>query len=186
LLFGPPGAGKGTQAKKIEEKYQLEHISTGDLLRHEIKKKTKIGIKAKLLIDDGNYVPDEMIIELIKHKISTQNKAGYILDGFPRTINQANVLDNIFTELGTSLTAMISIDVNKEELIKRLILRANKSERPDDRDEKIIRRRLNIYDNVTSKVKSYYKNINKYCSVDGNNNIEKVFDAICNEIDKNK
>ncbi len=184
VLFGPPGSGKGTQAKKIKEKYGLKHLSTGDLLRHEIKKKTKIGIEAKRLINDGNYVPDEMIIELIKCKISTQNKTGYILDGFPRTINQAKVLDDIFTEHETSLTKMISIDVNKKELIQRLILRAQESERPDDRNEKIIRRRLNIYEDVTSKVKKYYQNINKYCSINGNNNIDTVFSTICKEIEK--
>ncbi|MEA3317206.1 MAG: adenylate kinase [Bacteroidota bacterium] len=186
ILFGPPGAGKGTQAKKITKKYGLEHLSTGDLLREEIKKNTEIGIEAKRLIDDGNYVTDKMIIEILKSKISSQNKTGYILDGFPRTINQAKELKNIFAEYNTSVTAMISINVNKKELINRLIQRANEHNRPDDRDEKIIEKRLNIYENVTSKVKEYYNNINKHYSINGNNNINQVFSAICEKIEKTK
>nr|MDA3778998.1 nucleoside monophosphate kinase [Bacteroidales bacterium] len=152
----------------------------------EIKKKTELGLEAKRLIDDGNYVSDKMIIEILKSKISSLNKTGYIFDGFPRTINQANELQKIFANYKTSLTTMISINVDNDELIKRLILRAEKSERPDDRDEKVILKRLEIYKNVTSELINYYKNINKHHSIDGNNSINKVFTTICKKIEDTK
>jgi adenylate kinase len=185
ILFGPPGAGKGTQSKKIIEKYKLSHISTGDILRKNIEKKTALGIEAKKLIDDGNYVPDDMAIQLINNELSIQqNQNGFIFDGFPRTTYQAERFSNILSKYGGDVSLMISIEVEENKLIERLVNRSKESGRPDDRQEEIIRKRLSIYHSRTSCIKDYYKSLGKFESIDGNGEIDVIFDKICTVITK--
>lgn len=185
ILFGPPGVGKGTQSKKIADKYNLIHISTGDALRKAIIKKTPLGIEAQKLIDDGNYVTDEMAIELIKEELNNyEDLNGFIFDGFPRTIFQAEQFPNILSKYGGKVNLMISMFVDEGILIKRLLNRAEESGRPDDREAEIIHKRIGIYNETTACVKDYYKSLGKYESIDGNGKIDVIFDKICTVIDK--
>ena len=185
ILFGPPGAGKGTQSKKITEKYNLVHISTGDALRNAIAKKTSLGIEAQKLIDDGNYVTDEMAIGIIKEELGNHKGAnGFVFDGFPRTTFQAEQFPEILSIFGGNVNVMISMFVEEGKLLERLINRAMESGRPDDREEEIIYKRIEIYNETTACVKDYYKSLGKYESIDGNGEIDVIFDKICNVIDK--
>ena len=136
VLFGPPGAGKGTQSQKLIDKYNLVHLSTGDLLRSEIAAGTELGLKAKALMDQGILVPDEVVIGMIDNKLKeNKNAGGFIFDGFPRTVPQAEGLDRLMAENGTEITCMIALEVDEEELTKRLLLRGKSSGRPDDQNE---------------------------------------------------
>ncbi|MDA3953927.1 MAG: adenylate kinase [Bacteroidales bacterium] len=185
ILFGPPGSGKGTQSKKITEKYNLVHISTGDALRNAIIKKTSLGIEAQKLIDDGNYVTDEMAIEIIKEELDNHECAnGFVFDGFPRTTFQAEQFPEILFKFGTNVNLMISIVVDENILIERLLNRAKECDRPDDREEEIIYKRLEIYNETTACVKDYYKSLGKYESIEGNGEIDGIFDKICTVIEK--
>jgi adenylate kinase len=187
VLFGPPGAGKGTQSQKIIEKFKLVHISTGDVLRTAIQKKTPLGIEAQKLIDDGNYVTDEMAFELIQTELEVNNNAkGFIFDGFPRTTLQAERFPGFLTEYGGDVNVMISLEVEENKLIHRLIKRSEQSGRPDDREEEIIKKRIGIYNQRTACVKDYYKSLGKYEAVDGNGEIDVIFDEICTIIEKYK
>ena len=151
VLFGPPGAGKGTQSEKLIEKYQLVHLSTGDILRGEIAAGTELGLEAKKLMDEGALVPDEVVIGMISSKLD-QNKGvkGFIFDGFPRTTAQAEALDSLLSEKSTSITTMLALEVDTEELTKRLLLRGKDSGRADDQNEEIIRNRISEYNNQTA------------------------------------
>ena len=183
VLFGPPGAGKGTQSQKLVEQFNLIHLSTGDLLRSEIKAGTQLGTEAKVLMDQGKLVPDEIVIGMIRNKLeANQDAAGFIFDGFPRTEKQAEALDDLLSEEGTSITMMLALEVNEAELIKRLLERGKDSGRADDQDEKVIRERLNVYQAQTAILKEYYKKQDKFEGVNGSGTIEEVFERLSNSI----
>ena len=183
VLFGPPGAGKGTQSQKLIDKYNLVHLSTGDMLRAEIKAETKLGLEAKGLIERGELVPDNVVIGIIAGKLEGNPAAkGFIFDGFPRTVPQAEALDNLLHEKGTSITQMLALEVNEEELTKRLLLRGKDSGRADDQDESIIRNRVNEYNTKTAPLKKYYASQNKLTEVEGIGSVDDIFSALCKAI----
>ena len=180
ILFGPPGAGKGTQAKIIISKYNIVQISTGDMLREEVKLATDLGKAAKVIMDKGNLVPDDIIMSMIEKRIKKQDcKNGFILDGFPRTFKQAVKLDMILDKLKIKIDKVIEIDVNEDLLLKRITKRAAESEtlRGDDNSE-ILKNRIYVYKKDTLPVLKYYKNLNKLYTVDGMQNIENVSEDI--------
>lgn len=184
ILFGPPGSGKGTQAKMLVDKYGLTHISTGDLFRHEIGNKTPLGLKAQEYMDQGFLVPDEITIGMLENRVNeVQNPKGYILDGFPRTIAQSESLDAFFKNLGTQVTHLLALSVNDDELVKRLLERGKTSGRPDDANEEVIRKRIVEYNAKTSQVFDYYAKQNKSESVDGVGSIEEIFVRLCEALD---
>ena len=183
VLFGPPGAGKGTQSNQLIEKYGLVHLSTGDIFRANIKDETKLGVLAKGFIDKGQLVPDEVTIDILKSEaLKFDNPKGFIFDGFPRTNKQARALDDFLVEIGTSITQMISLDVDEEELKSRLALRAKDSGRVDDADPAVIQNRINVYRQETAPVKDYYFGQSKWMKINGQGTIEditqRLFDAI--------
>ncbi len=185
ILFGPPGCGKGTQSDKLVEKYHLVHISTGNLLREEMRMKTPLGLEAKSFIDKGQLVPDEVVIGMVdsffdKHK----DAKGFLFDGFPRTVAQAEALDKLLELKKTEIHRVIVLDVDEEELIKRLILRGKTSGRTDDADEKIQRNRQAVYKHETLPVAAYYKKARKVSHVNGMGGIEEIFDRIAGDLDK--
>jgi len=185
VLFGPPGAGKGTQSEKLIEKYKLVHLSTGDILRGEIKAGTPLGMAAKKLMDAGDLVPDEVVIGMIGAKLEQNRDApGFIFDGFPRTAAQAEALDKLLNSLGTSIDMMLALEVDEEELTKRLLLRGQSSGRPDDQNEEIIRNRVKEYTSKTAPLKDYYSGQNKFKGVKGVGSVEEIFAALSNIIDK--
>ncbi|WP_207429598.1 adenylate kinase [Pedobacter sp. SYSU D00535] len=185
VLFGPPGAGKGTQSQKLIEKYQLVHLSTGDILRNEIANGTELGLEAKKLMDQGVLVPDEVVIGMISNKLDANKDArGFIFDGFPRTVAQAEALDILLASKQTAISGMIALNVNDAELEKRLLLRGKDSGRPDDADPAIIRRRIEEYNNKTAPVANYYKSQGKYVGINGIGSIDEIFTEICNVVDK--
>lgn len=179
ILFGPPGSGKGTQAKTIVEKFDLTHISTGDLFRYEIGNSTPLGLKAKQYMDDGLLVPDEVTIGMLENKlVSTPNPNGYILDGFPRTIAQAEALDKLLDSRGTKVTHLIALDVDDNEIVKRILERGKTSGRPDDQNEEIIRQRIDQYNELTSPVYDYYAKSEISDKVNGIGDLPVVFNRI--------
>ena len=184
VLFGPPGAGKGTQANLLIEKYNLVHLSTGDILRGEIAAGTKLGLEAKSLMDRGDLVPDEVVIGMISSKLDNNpNVNGFIFDGFPRTAAQATALDNLLAEKGTSISAMLSLKVEDEELIRRLLSRGESSGRSDDQDESIIANRINEYNNKTAPLKEYYSAQNKLSEIEGDGTVEDIAEKLNDVID---
>jgi adenylate kinase len=184
VLFGPPGAGKGTQSQKLIEKYQLVHLSTGDLLRGEINAGTTLGLKAKELMDKGILVPDEVVVGMIENKIKENSMAkGFIFDGFPRTVTQAQALDYMLKQNNTSITCMIALEVEDEELFKRVLLRGQTSGRPDDQNATLVRKRIAEYNEKTLPVADYYRKQHKYISVYGIGEIDEIFSSICSKID---
>ena len=184
VLFGPPGAGKGTQAEKLMYKYQLKHLSTGDLLRAEIEQKTDLGLKAKKLMDQGELVPDEVVIGMIEHQLDqNSNSKGFIFDGFPRTAAQAEALDSLLNNHNTSISMMISLEVEENELTRRLLDRGKVSGRSDDQNADIIHNRIVEYKNKTAPVKSYYDKQGKCVVIDGIGSIEQIFHRLCESID---
>lgn len=184
ILFGPPGSGKGTQAEKLIEKYGLLHISTGDLFRYEMSNDTPLGLKAKEYMAQGELVPDEVTIGMLKNKVNQNPDAsGYIFDGFPRTIVQAEALDAFLNEKNTTITALVSLNVGEEELVARLLNRGKSSGRADDNDESIIRNRITVYQRDTSQVFDYYQNFDKSHLIDGVGSIEEIFERLTTAID---
>lgn len=185
ILFGPPGAGKGTQSAKLIEKYNLTHISTGDLFRKHLKEGTPLGNLAKDYMAKGNLVPDQVVIDMVDDKIKTSGDIkGIIFDGFPRTIPQAEALDKLLASKNAPITAFVELVVPEEELRKRLAERALKENRPDDAKPEIIENRILVYKGETAAVAGYYKQHNKYSSVIGVGEIEAIFANLCREIDK--
>lgn len=184
VLFGPPGAGKGTQSKKIIEKYGLVHLSTGDILRGEIAAGGTLGLEAKKLMDQGVLVPDEVVIGMISNKLEANKEAGgFIFDGFPRTVAQAEALDRLLESKNTRISGMIALEVSEEELRQRLAKRALEENRPDDAKTEVINRRIQEYQNKTAPVADYYRQQNKFSSVNGIGSIEGIFRDICEKID---
>jgi adenylate kinase len=185
ILFGPPGAGKGTQSAKIIEKYSLLHIATGDLFRKHLKDGTPLGNLAKEYMNQGNLVPDQVVIDMVDDKInSTEKVAGIIFDGFPRTIPQAEALNKLLNAKGAPIKVLIELVVPEDELRKRLAERAIKENRPDDAKPEVIENRISVYKGETVAVADYYKKLGKYSSVVGVGQIENIFSNICREIDK--
>jgi adenylate kinase len=183
VLFGPPGAGKGTQSEKIIEKYQLAHLSTGDIFRENIKNNTPLGQKVKEYIDNGLLVPDEVTVGILKSAMDSYKGAnGFIFDGFPRTVKQAEVLDQMLSEINAPIKAVIALDVNEEELKKRIEIRRQSSGRADDEAEKVLKR-VDEYFNKTVHVLPYYKAQSKLTNVQGIGEITAIFNEICSVID---
>jgi len=183
VLFGPPGAGKGTQSIKIAEKYNLGHISTGDIFRSEIKNKTPLGLKVTSIIEKGELVPDELLIDLLKnamHKFEDIN--GFAFDGFPRTIKQAEDLDILMQEEGSAVTLTLALDVDDDELARRLLNRAQLEGRKDDTAE-VIANRLKVYHEQTKPLIDFYDKQGKFKSAKGKGSIDEIFAELCKIVD---
>ena len=175
ILFGKPGSGKGTQAEFIKIKYDLIHISTGDLFRNNISNNTDLGLLAKSYMDNGDLVPDEVTVKMLEAEVNKHpNAKGFIFDGFPRTAAQAKALDNLLVEKGTSIAAMLSLKVEDEELIRRLLSRGQDSGRVDDQNESIIANRINEYNNKTAPLKDFYSAQNKLSEIEGVGSVEEI------------
>lgn len=185
VLFGPPGSGKGTQAKKIVDKYSLLHISTGDLFRYEMGNNTALGIKAKEFMAKGELVPDEVTVGMLKNKVmANPDVNGYIFDGFPRTTPQAEALDQLLGNLDSEVTILLALDVHDEEIVKRILDRGKSSGRADDNDEAIIRNRIDVYNQETAPIYNYYDEANKSQKINGIGSIDEIFERICVILDK--
>jgi adenylate kinase len=185
ILFGPPGSGKGTQSERLISKYGLKHLSTGDLLRSEIAGQTPLGMAAKSFMDKGQLVPDEVVIEMISSALDNNPQAhGFLFDGFPRTTAQAEALDKLLNQKGTSIAVVLALQVSEDELIKRLLHRGLTSGRPDDVNEEIIRNRINEYEKKTAAVADYYKKYDKVVYVEGEGDIDGIFISLSREIDQ--
>ncbi|MBJ6366832.1 adenylate kinase [Snuella sedimenti] len=184
VLFGPPGAGKGTQAEFLKEKYNLVHISTGDVFRYNIKNETALGMLAKSYIDKGELVPDQVTIDMLNAEVEKNTDAnGFIFDGFPRTNAQAQALDTLMQSKDSEISAMVALEVEDEVLVQRLLKRGETSGRADDADESIIRNRITEYYNKTAVLKEYYSAQNKYYGVDGIGSIEDITKRLSSVID---
>ena len=184
LIFGPPGCGKGTQSEFLVSKYNLKHLSTGDIFRDNIKNETSLGLEAKSFIEKGQLVPDSVTIGMLnKEMMSINNLNGFLFDGFPRTIKQAQSLDQLLLKLNQEISLMICIEVPESELIKRLLIRGESSNRKDDQNKEIITNRIEIYKQQTEILKDYYLTQNKFFSVDGTSSIQEVKEKIFSLID---
>jgi adenylate kinase len=185
ILFGPPGSGKGTQAEKLKENYQLIHISTGDLFRFEISNNTPLGLKAKEYMSAGKLVPDEVTIGMLRNKVEMHpDSKGFIFDGFPRTIAQAEALDAFLNSMNTNITVLISLLVDEEEIVQRIIERGKTSGRTDDADENIVRNRIQVYKEETSPVFGYYRQKEKSVLLEGMGSVDTIFARLTNCIDR--
>lgn len=183
ILFGPPGSGKGTQSEKVVQKFGLLHLSTGNLLRAEIAAKTPLGIEAKAFIDKGQLVPDEVVIAMIDTALEKHRDArGFLFDGFPRTVAQAEALDKLLALRKTSITKVIALEVSEEELVDRLLKRGATSGRTDDTDEAIIRKRFAVYKSETEPVAEHYKALGRFESIKGEGSVEDIFEAISSSV----
>ena len=184
ILFGPPGAGKGTQSTKLIEKYDLTHLSTGDVFRYNIKNDTELGTLAKSFIDKGELVPDEVTNNMVKDFLArNMNENGFIFDGYPRTIAQGEVLNVTLAELDTDVSMMIALEVDEDELVKRLLERGKTSGRVDDQNEDTIRNRFRVYAEETFPLAKYYSDQDKYVGVHGIGSIDDIFDRLSEAID---
>ena len=185
ILFGPPGSGKGTQSEKIIEKFHLVHLSTGDLLRSQIAQQTALGLEAKKLMDKGQLVPDEVVVGMISTALEENPQAkGFLFDGFPRTAAQAEALDSLLEIKKTPVKVMLALDVNEDELVKRILKRGQSSGRSDDTDETIIAARVAEYKNKTEAVADYYRKSDKVVMVPGEGSIDEIFARLSAEIEK--
>ena len=185
ILFGPPGSGKGTQSEKIIEKYGLVHLSTGDLLRKERQLKTPLGIEAQQFIDKGQLVPDEVVIGMISSALDENPEArGFLFDGFPRTVAQAEALDRLLDLKNSEIALVLFLEVSEDELITRLVHRAKTSGRTDDADENIQRKRQEVYKNETLPVAVYYARSKKVVNINGIGGIDEIFSKLSAQIEK--
>ena len=184
ILFGPPGSGKGTQSEKLIDKYGLIHLSTGNLLREEISNKTKLGLEAKQFMDNGQLVPDSVVIGMIRSAIGSNPDArGFLFDGFPRTVAQSEALDELLAENHAEINLVLALQVGEDELIGRLLNRGKTSGRSDDVNEEVIRARIVEYENKTSPVAGYYDQFDKVVRIKGEGDIDEIFDALTEEIE---
>ena len=185
ILFGPPGSGKGTQSERLVEKYGVVHLSTGNLLRAEIAQKTPLGLEAKSFIDKGQLVPDEVVIGMVDSYFDLHKDArGFLFDGFPRTVAQARALDRLLELKKTSISAVLALEVNEEELVKRLLNRGKTSGRSDDTDESVIRKRFSVYTEETSPVAEHYRKARKFHPIEGVGSVDIIFDRLSEVIEK--
>lgn len=183
IIFGAPGSGKGTQSAKIAARYNFAHISTGDIFRNEIKNQTPLGKRVKEVIDSGHLVSDELLMEIIENAMEKLgNPNGFIFDGFPRTLRQARDMDEMMHRHKECISLVLALDVNREEIIERLLIRAQEQGRKDDTEE-VICNRLEVYQNQTSPLIDYYKNQSKFVSINGVGTQEGIFAKICRTID---
>src|ERR1700712_182758 len=184
ILFGPPGSGKGTQSERLIARYGLKHLSTGDLLRSEIAGQTPLGLAARSYMDKGQLVPDEVVIEMISSALDNNPQAhGFLFDGFPRTTAQAEALDKLLVQKGTSIAIVLALQVSQQELVKRLLNRGLTSGRSDDVNEEIIAARIGEYEKKTSAVAEYYKKYDKVVYIHGEGDVDEIFESLSNEID---
>jgi adenylate kinase len=184
ILFGPPGVGKGTQSDRLIKKYGWIHLSTGDLLRAEMAKQTPLGIEAKHFIDKGQLVPDEVVIGMIGSALDANSQSrGFLFDGFPRTVAQAEALDKLLTLKKSAINLVLALQVSETELVHRLLNRGKTSGRSDDSDENIIRARIREYENKTAAVADYYTSFGKVAHIPGEGSIDDIFKALSTEID---
>lgn len=187
ILFGPPGSGKGTQSEKLIDRYGLIHLSTGNLLREQIARQTVLGLEAKKLMDRGELVPDAVVIGMIKSAIDANPGAeGFLFDGFPRTVAQSQALNELLAENQSEINAVLALQVSEHELIARLLNRGKTSGRSDDVNEEIIRARILEYENKTAVVAEYYSQFGKVVKINGEGDVDEIFDALCNEIEAKK
>lgn len=187
VLFGAPGCGKGTQAQRLKEHYGIDHVSTGEVIRDEIRRGTELGQSMEAYIKSGRLAPDEIVIGMIEHYVTEHmNAAGCIFDGFPRTTVQAEEFDKILAKHGLQVDVMVDIHVPEEELIRRILLRGKDSGRADDASEDVIRNRIKVYREQTEVVGAYYARQNKYFEVDGVGSMDEVFDRICRVVDAHR
>ena len=185
VLFGKPGSGKGTQAEHISEEYKLYHISTGDLFRRNISQNTKLGVLAKSYMDKGELVPDEVTIQMLEKEINQNTESkGFLFDGFPRTIAQAESLDKFLHSIDMQINATIALEVDEKELISRIIDRGKTSNRSDDQDIEKIQNRFNEYNKKTSTLIRYYKNQNKFFEVNGHGSVDEITNRLFDLIDR--
>ena len=179
LIFGPPGSGKGTQSVKLAEKFNLVHLSTGDMLRAEIAAKTELGRKMGLIMEKGELVPDEVVIEMIAGRTDrAENVAGFLFDGFPRTVEQTHALEKMLNDRKMKIDSMLVLEVDHEELVKRLAGRAELSGRPDDRDPAVIENRIAVYREKTEPIINYSRERGIYQPVNGMGSIEEIFERL--------
>jgi adenylate kinase len=188
ILFGPPGSGKGTQSARVAEKYNLVHTSTGDIFRKEIRDGSPLGLKVQSIIEKGELVPDNLLVDILKSALQRAREGninGFVMDGFPRTIRQALDFDGILGETGESVSLVLALDVDEEEIVTRLLKRAQLENRKDDTEE-VIRNRMKVYHAQTHPLMDYYSKQGKFISVHGVGSIDDIFAEICKVIDKNK
>ena len=184
ILFGPPGSGKGTQAAKIAEKYGFAHVSTGEIFRSEMRNETPLGVKVKGIVERGELVPDEVLVEILEAGIAKHEDAdGIIFDGYPRTLQQAKDMDTIMEKRNDTINLVLALEVDDEEIIKRLLKRAELEGRKDDTRE-VIENRIEVYNNQTQPLIDYYKEKGLFRSVNGIGTIDEIFESICREVDK--
>src|SRR5688500_7682611 len=184
ILFGPPGSGKGTQAAKLVECYDLIHISTGDLFRTEMQDGTELGKESKAIMSRGLHVRDEVTIGILRNKMLAHREAdGFIFDGFPRTVPQAEALDQLMSMMDQQIDALIMLDVPEEEIVQRILLRGQNSSREDDNDEQIVRNRFKVYQEKTAPIYNYYEARGKAFKISGVGTIEDIFHSICEKVD---
>jgi adenylate kinase len=184
ILFGPPGSGKGTQSEKIVDQFGLVHLSTGNLLRQEITDKTPLGMEARNFMDKGQLVPDEVVIGMIDSCLEKHSAAkGFLFDGFPRTVAQAEALDKLLSLKKTAISKVLALEVSEEELVKRLLKRGETSGRSDDTNESIIRNRYAVYKKETEPVAQYYTQQGKMEVIKGEGSVDEIFDALSKSIE---
>lgn len=184
ILFGPPGSGKGTQAERLISKYNLCHISTGDMFRYELSHNTELGQLARSYMDKGQLVPDSVTIDMLRKRVEDNpHVKGFIFDGFPRTIPQAEALDELLAEVGESISGLIELSVDEDEIVKRVLLRGRSSGRADDNDKSIIRKRITVYRSETTPVADYYAQFGKSHKIQGVGTIDDIFYNLCYTID---